>query len=68
MFVFLFARQVKQHPLSDDARIWKYIMDYLPKKVIAPEKTEGIVQVKPIESEQTEEKRDEHYPHIVLPE
>ncbi len=51
----LFIRDVKDHPLSDDARIWKLIYPFLPSRILAPEK--------PIE-----EKKESKYPHIILPE
>jgi len=70
MFAILFARQVKLHPLSDDPKIWKYIMDFLPKKVVAPQGEKNIIipgKQKETEKEKQQEKRDERYPHIVLP-
>jgi hypothetical protein len=70
LFIMLFARQVKDHPLSDDPRIWKYIVDFLPKKVISPDEQQTIVvpgqQQQPTEKKE-EDKRDERYPHIILP-
>lgn len=70
LFLILFAKQVKNHPLSDDPKIWKYIMDFLPKKVVTPEEKQtllvpGIKQ--PEEKKKEEEKRDKRYPHIILP-
>ncbi len=70
VFVFLFAKQVKLHPLSDDPKIWKYIMNFLPKKVVAPEQKETIIvpgKQKQQHEEKQIEKRDERYPHIILP-
>ncbi len=69
MFIFLFAKQVKNHPLSDDPKIWKCIMDFLPKKVVTPE--EGQTLIVPgrekLEEKKEEEKRDKRYPHIIIP-
>jgi hypothetical protein len=71
LFLFLFAKQVKHHPLSDDAKIWKYIIDFVPKKVVAPDEQSTIIvpgKQKPEEKKEKEEdKRDEKYPHIILP-
>jgi hypothetical protein len=70
-FLMLFARQVKAHPLSDDPKIWKYIVDFLPKKVVSPDEGKTIIvpgqeQQQKVEKED-DEKRDERYPHIILP-
>ena len=70
-FLILFAKQVKNHPLSDNPKIWKYIVDFLPKKVVAPDEKQTIIvpgQQQPSQQEKKEEdKRDERYPHIILP-
>ena len=71
MFIFIFARQVKNHPLSDDPKIWKYIMDFLPKKIVSPEEKQTLIapgseKTQPMKGDE-EEKRDERYPHIILP-
>jgi hypothetical protein len=72
MFFFIFARQVKNHPLSDDPKIWKYIVDFLPKKVVSPDEKQtlllpGAEKRDTPEEKKEEEKRDERYPHIILP-
>ncbi|TES91461.1 MAG: hypothetical protein E3J87_07770 [Candidatus Cloacimonadota bacterium] len=67
MFLILFAKQVKKHPLSDDPKLWRYIMDFLPKKVVSPEEEKTLVVPEIAKSEKKEEKRDERYPHIILP-
>jgi hypothetical protein len=72
LFMMLFARQVKNHPLSDDPKIWKYIVDFLPKKVVSPDEQQTIVvpgqaQQQQEQEQKDEEKRDERYPHIILP-
>ena len=72
MFFFIFARQVKNRPLSDDPKIWKYIVDFLPKKVVAPDEKQTLVvpgkeKTESKKQEKEEEKRDERYPHIILP-
>ena len=70
LFLILFAKQVKNHPLSDDPKIWKYIMDFLPKKVVTPEEKQTLLvpgSEQPEEKKKEEEKRDERYPHIILP-
>ena len=70
LFLILFAKQVKNHPLSDDPKIWKYIMDFLPKKVVTPEEKQTLLvpgSDQPEEKKKEEEKRDERYPHIILP-
>lgn len=70
LFLILFAKQVKNHPLSDDPKIWKYIMDFLPKKVVTPEEKQTLLvpgSKQPEEKKKEEEKRDERYPHIILP-
>jgi|GEM_PF-2754587 len=70
MFAILFARQVKTHPLSDDPNIWKYIMNFLPKKVLAPKEEETVIipgtQTQKEQGKQTEA-HDKRYPHIILP-
>jgi hypothetical protein len=72
-FMMLFARQVKEHPLSDDPKIWKYIVDFLPKKVVSPDEEQTIVvpgkeqQQQEEQDKKDEDKRDERYPHIILP-
>jgi len=73
MFVLFFAKHVKNHPLADNPKIWKYIMDFLPKKVLSPEGQRTIVtpnDLKPTEGQRQkkEEKRDQRYPHIIIPE
>ncbi len=69
--IMLFAKQVKKHPLADDPKIWKYIIDFLPKKVVPPDEKGTIIipGTEKLESkkEKKEEKRDERYPHIILP-
>jgi hypothetical protein len=71
MFFFIFARQVKNHPLSDDPKIWKYIVDFLPKKVVSPDEKQTLLvpgdEKKERSEQKEEEKRDERYPHIILP-
>lgn len=69
LFLILFAKQVKNHPLSDDPKIWKYIMDFLPKKVVTPEEKQTLLVpgIKQPEMKEKEEKRDKRYPHIILP-
>jgi hypothetical protein len=70
-FLMLFAKQVKNHPLSDNPKIWKCIVDFLPRKVVAPDEKQTIIvpgQEQPPQQEKKEEdKRDERYPHIILP-
>jgi hypothetical protein len=69
MFIFLFAKQVKNHPLSDDPKIWKCIVDFLPKKVVTPEEGQTLIVPGREKSEEKKEKeeRDERYPHIIIP-
>jgi hypothetical protein len=72
VFIMLFARQVKDHPLSDNPKIWKYIVDFLPKKVVSPDEQQTIVvpgqeQPKQQQEKKEDDKRDERYPHIILP-
>lgn len=71
-FVFLFAKQAKERPLADDTKIWKYIMDFLPKKIVSPDEQKTIltpddVKKKTPKKEPKKEKRDEKYPHIIIP-
>ena len=69
MFIFLFAKQVKNHPLSDNPKIWKCIVDFLPKKVVTPEEVQTLVVPgrEKLEEKKEEEERDERYPHIIIP-
>lgn len=72
LLMLLFARQVKDHPLSDDPKIWKYIVDFLPKKVVSPDEQTTILvpgqeQAQQQQEKKEEDKRDERYPHIILP-
>lgn len=72
-FILFFIMQAKNRPLADDPKIWKYIMDFLPKKIVSPENQQTIVtpdgekKEKP-EEKPKKEKRDEKYPHIIIPE
>ena len=52
-FPSLFVRDVKGHPLSDDARIWKLIHPFLPSRILTPGERP------------TEEKTE--YPHLIVP-
>lgn len=71
LFLMLFARQVKDHPLSDNPKIWKYIVDFLPKKVVSPDEQKTILvpgqETKQEPEKKDEDERDERYPHIILP-
>ncbi len=73
LFLMLFVRQVKNHPLSDDPKIWRYIIDFLPKKVVSPDEQPTIVvpgqeqQSQQQQEKKENDKRDERYPHIILP-
>lgn len=52
-FAALLVRDAKNHPLSDDAGIWKLIYPFIPSRILTPGK-------------RPEEKESE-YPHLILP-
>lgn len=67
LFIHRFANQIKKHPLADNPKIWKYISDFVPKRIVSSKDEEALVTQKIERQKEDEEKRDENYPHIILP-